>query len=212
MIPMQRVLAVVLSGALFLTGCATYRVQVQASRDDGPATPSRTYILDVASSQVRSPQFLSAIRALQTALAHRGYTSVGRRADASVVIAFVARTEAAGREVTYHSVSQDVISGPVSLTPRPSLAAPVATRQVTLAQGREARYQVSIRIAARDEKTERSLWRVDASANIAAADRDDITYYLIAAAEPALDPPANRSSEVAIEHGNASVRALREGK
>lgn len=209
--PMERLFVAALACVMFLTGCATYRVQVRATRDDAPAAPSRKYILDLASSQVRSPQFLSAVRAVQTALAHRGYQPVGRRADAAVVIAFAVRTDLIGHEVSYHSVSRDVISGPVSLTPRPALAAPVATREVSLAQGREGRYHVAISLTARDERTDRGLWRVDAEAVIAAADRDDIIYYLIAAAEPSLDPVANRSGEVALEHGHASVRALREG-
>lgn len=209
----------VASSLLTLAGCATYPVQVVASRDGKPAVgtsnqAAQTYYLDPAeyASIAQSPQFEPALTALKNALAQRGFTQVGRRDAATVVIGFSYSATLAGVERWHSSQSRAVVSrtdtkphgaqGPHNPNPR-------YTQETTLQPRRESRYHVAMRIDARDAQTGKDAWRVETSAIIGPNDRNNILPVMLAAAAPFLDPVASSANTVPVNQGSAEVRALR---
>lgn len=206
---------------LTLTGCATYPVQVVASRDSAPTVAignqnSQTYYLDPAeyASVARSPQFEPALVALKNALAQRGFSQVGRREAATVVVAFTYSATPAGVERWYTTQTREVISrtdtkpqgSHSSATPNPRY-----TKETALQSRRELRYHVAMRIDARDARTGRDAWRVETSAIIGPNDRNNILPVMLAAAAPFLDPAADSATTVPVSQSSAEVRALRKG-
>lgn len=211
----------VASSLLTLAGCATYPVQVVASRDSKPAVAAsnevaQTYYLDPAeyASIAHSPHFEPALVSLKNALAQRGFTQVGRRDTATVVIGFSYAATLAGVERWHTTQVREVVSKrdrqPIG-TQTPSLAAPRATKETSLQSHRENRYHIAMRIDARDAKTDKDAWRVETSAIIGPNDRNNIIPVMMAAAAPFLDPSASAAVTVPINQSSAEVRALRNG-
>lgn len=219
--PFMRLLPLfVASSLLTLAGCATYPVQVVASRDSKPDTSSsqvaQTYYLDPAeyASLTQSPQFEQALVALKNALAQRGFTQVGRRDAATVVIGFSYAATLAGVDRWYSSESRDVVSRTDTKphgSQTPANPNPRYTKETTLQSRRESRYHIAMRIDARDAKTDKDAWRVETSAIIGPHDRNNILPVMMAAAAPFLDPAASSATTVPVNQSSADVRALRKG-
>lgn len=211
----------VASSLLTLAGCATYPVQVVASRDSKAAVATsnqvaQTYYLDPSeyASIAQSPQFEPALVALKNALAQRGFTQVGQRDTATVVIGFSYSATLAGVERWHASQSREVVSrtdtkpqgsqGPINPNPR-------YTKETSLQGRQESRYHIAMRIDARDAKTGKDAWRVETSAIIGPNDRNNILPVMLAAAAPFLDPSSNSAATVPVNQSSAEVRALRNG-
>lgn len=212
----------VASSLLTLAGCATYPVQVIASRDSKPAVAAsnqvaQTYYLDPTeyASISQSPQFEPALIALKNALTQRGFTQVGRHENATVVIGFSYSAAIAGSETWHTTQTSEAVSKrdvrPLGSTPQPAGAGPRSTKVVSLQAHRENRYHIAMRIDARDAKTGKDAWRVETSAIIGPNDRNNILPVMLAAAAPFLDPAANSATTVPVNQGSAEVRALRKG-